>query len=40
MKSILAIIVLFASTCFAADVWHAPSQSQIDAIYPQIESFY
>src|SRR5579862_3409974 len=40
MKSILAIIVLFASTCFAADVWRAPSQSQIDAIYPQIESFY
>ena len=40
MRKILALLALLVSSCFAADVWSAPSSLQIDAIYPRIESFY
>lgn len=32
--------ILVAGQLYAADAWRAPSQSQIDGIYPQVESLY
>jgi amidohydrolase len=34
------LLVLFASTTLLAQTWTAPSKSQVDAIYPQVESLY
>ena len=36
----LISLLVAAVPLFAADAWQAPSQSQVDAIYPQIESLY
>ena len=43
MNRLMAVVtapVLLASFVFAADAWNAPSKSQIDGIYPQVESLY
>jgi hippurate hydrolase len=34
------ICLFFTSTLFAADAWRAPSQPQVDALYPQIRALY
>lgn len=36
----LITILFLTSAVFAADAWQAPSKSQIDGIYPQVESLY
>jgi hippurate hydrolase len=40
MKQTIIVLVFLVASSFAADTWRAPSQSQIDAIYPSIETFY
>ena len=37
---LLISLLLLGTPLFAADNWTAPTKSQIDAIYPQIESLY
>jgi amidohydrolase len=37
---LLISLLVAAMPIMAADAWRAPSQSQIDAIYPQIEALY
>jgi hippurate hydrolase len=39
-SAVLLVSCLIAAPLFAADAWRAPSKSQIDAIYPQVESLY
>ncbi len=36
----LITVLLFTSAVFAADAWRAPSNAQIDSIYPQVETLY
>jgi hippurate hydrolase len=41
MKSPALVLALFlVSPAFAADAWRAPSQQQIDAVYPQMKTLY
>jgi amidohydrolase len=37
---LFASLLVASMSLFAADTWTVPSQSQIDAIYPQIEALY
>jgi amidohydrolase len=37
---LLSAVVIFAMAGLAADSWTAPSKSQIDAVYPHLESLY
>lgn len=39
-RIVAAAIVLLSTTVFAADIWRAPSDQQIDSIYPHVESLY
>src|ERR1700756_2512164 len=36
----LLVTVAFATTAFAADLWRAPSQQQVEAVYPQMRAVY
>src|SRR6201981_1785160 len=36
----LLVTVAFATTAFAADLWRASSQQQVDAVYPQMRALY
>jgi amidohydrolase len=38
--SLLVASTLLATDLFAADLWRAPSQQQIDALYPQMRALY
>jgi amidohydrolase len=40
MTRIAVLVCLLVTTLFAADSWRAPSQPQVDALYPQIRSLY
>ena len=36
----LSVALILGSPSSAADRWSAPSNAQIDAVYPQVESLY
>src|ERR1700751_2369216 len=39
-SSTLFFVLLVSATAFAADPWRAPSQQQVDAVYPQMKTLY
>jgi amidohydrolase len=39
-KALLAVSLFVASSLFAADPWRAPSEQQIDTVYPQMRALY
>ena len=40
MNRILTVFLLIATPIFAAEPWSAPSQQQVDAVYPMAEALY
>jgi amidohydrolase len=40
LKVLVAAFLFLSTIVFAADPWRAPSQQQIDAIYPQMQALY